>query len=258
VRDTGQPLRLDDVEPGDADGARAYLGVPLDVYGQVDGVLALHAKASEAFTAHDERLLRALAAQVAVALENARLYELAMVDGLTGLFVRRYFDARLAEEVERSRRFGTEFSVVMFDLDDFKRLNDRHGHPVGDRVLRAAADVIRRQMRGVDTAARYGGEEFAIILPRTGLLDAHKQAERVRKELEELSVPTDAGPIGITASLGIAAFPASGAADGGDLVVRADTALYRAKRTGKNRVELYWPEGQGGERPPLKVAERVG
>ena len=84
-----------------------------------------------------------------------------MVDGLTGLFMRRYFDARIDEEIERSKRYGTPFSVVMMDVDDFKKLNDDHGHLIGDRVLRAIANIVKAQLRGVDTAARYGGEEIA-------------------------------------------------------------------------------------------------
>ena len=93
-----------------------------------------------------------------------------MVDGLTGLFMRRYFDARIEEEIERSKRYGTPFSVVMMDVDDFKKLNDEHGHLIGDRVLRSIAHVVKSQMRGVDTAARYGGEEIALILPRTEMV----------------------------------------------------------------------------------------
>jgi diguanylate cyclase (GGDEF)-like protein len=252
VMSTGRALRIGDLraapelEPPDQ-RIRAFVGVPLDVYGAVEGVLAVESHTADAFTGDDERLLRAIAAQVAVALESARLYELAMVDGLTGLYVRRYFDARLAEEVERSRRFGTEFSVVMMDIDDFKKLNDTHGHPVGDRLLRAVAEGVRKQMRAVDTAARYGGEEFAMILPRTAMLDAYNQAERVRREIEELHVTAGDEVLRATASFGIASFPESGATSGEALVQLADTALYRAKRTGKNRVELYWTER---EAPP--------
>src|SRR5690606_30472919 len=157
-------------------GVRSWLGVPIEIHGAVEGALAVQSRAAHAFTPERIRLLEAVGAQAAVALQNARLYELAMVDGLTGLFVRRYFDARLDEEVERSKRFGTDFSVVMMDIDDFKQLNDTWGHPVGDRLLRGISEVVRRQMRAVDTAARYGGEEFAMILPRTSMVDAYNQA----------------------------------------------------------------------------------
>ena len=139
-----------------------------------------------------------------------------MVDGLTGLFMRRYFDARIDEEIERSKRYGTPFSVVMMDVDDFKKLNDTHGHLIGDRVLRAIANVVKAQMRGVDTAARYGGEEIAVILPRTEMVDAYNVGERIRAAIAELRITTDDDPpkaLVVTASFGIASYPESKAAD---------------------------------------------
>jgi diguanylate cyclase (GGDEF)-like protein len=172
-----------------------------------------------------------------------------MVDGLTGLFVRRYLDARMEEEIERSRRYNTPFSIIMMDVDDFKKLNDSYGHLVGDRVLRAIANVIKAQMRGVDTAARYGGEEMAVILPRTEMVGAYNLAERIRESIAELRITTDDDPpkaLGVTASLGIAAYPESKAVNGEDLVRKADRALYRAKKTGKNRVELFWNDEPSG------------
>jgi two-component system cell cycle response regulator len=174
-----------------------------------------------------------------------------MVDGLTGLFVRRYFDARLDEEVQRSLRFGNEFSVVMMDIDDFKHLNDTHGHPVGDRLLKGISETVRRSMRAVDTAARYGGEEFAMILPRTPMVEAYNQAERIRQAIADFRLQSDGQVLSVTASFGIASYPESGA-DGPEALVRlADRALYRAKRTGKNRVELFWPD-DASARPSLR------
>jgi diguanylate cyclase (GGDEF)-like protein len=176
-----------------------------------------------------------------------------MVDGLTGLFMRRYFDARIEEEIERSKRYGSAFSVVMIDVDDFKHLNDSHGHLIGDRVLRGIANVVKSQMRGVDTAARYGGEELALILPRTEMVSAYNVGERIRAAIAELRVTTESDPTGslrVTASFGIASYPESKARDGEDLVRRADRALYRAKKTGKNRVELFWSDDSGPGRPP--------
>src|SRR3954454_22043641 len=103
-----------------------------------------------------------------------------MVDGLTGLFMRRYFDARIEEEIERSKRYATPFSVVMMDVDDFKLLNENHGHLIGDRVLRGIAHGVKSQVRGVHPAARYGGEEIAVILPRTEMVNAYGVGERIR------------------------------------------------------------------------------
>jgi diguanylate cyclase (GGDEF)-like protein len=247
-------LATADVESqGGEHGIRAWLGVPLFMYGECEGVLAVQSTRAGAFGPEHQRLLEALALQIAAALQNAHLYELAMVDGLTGLYVRRYFDARINEEVERSRRYSTPFSVVMMDVDDFKNLNDTYGHLVGDRVLRAIANVVKAQMRGVDTAARYGGEEIAVILPRTEMVGGYSLAERIREAIAELRITTDEEPprvLGVTASLGIAAFPESKAVDGTDLVRRADRALYRAKKTGKNRVELFWSDDSGPARLP--------
>jgi diguanylate cyclase (GGDEF)-like protein len=248
----GTARRIDDLSVdadvpsrGSAHGMRSWLGVPLFMYGGCEGVIAVQSAHAGAFRADHQRLLESLALQIAGALQNAHLYELAMVDGLTGLFVRRYFDARIEEEIERSKRYGTAFSVVMMDVDDFKMLNDTHGHLIGDRVLRGIAHVVKSQMRGVDTAARYGGEEIAVILPRTELVNAYNVGERLRAAIAELRITTDAEPsevLRVTASFGIAAYPESTASDGEDLVRRADSALYRAKRTGKNRVELFWSD----------------
>jgi len=247
--------RIDDLSVADiatdADGIRSWLGVPLFIYGECEGVVAVQSARVAAFSSSHQRLLESLALQVAAALQNAHLYELAMVDGLTGLFVRRYFDTRIEEEIERSKRYGSPFSVVMMDVDDFKHLNDTYGHLVGDRVLRAIANVVKAQMRGVDTAARYGGEEISVILPRTEMVGAYNLAERIREGIAELRITTDEDPpraLGVTASLGIAAYPESKAQTGEDLVRRADRALYRAKKTGKNRVELFWSDDSGPAR----------
>jgi diguanylate cyclase (GGDEF)-like protein len=260
----GQSLRIDDLADADvatdAQGMRSWLGVPLFMYGECEGMITVQASRVAAFAPEHQRLLESLALQIAAALQNAHLYELAMVDGLTGLFVRRYFDARIDEEIERSRRYGTAFSVVMMDVDDFKKLNDTYGHLVGDRVLRAIANVVKEQMRGVDTAARYGGEEIAMILPRTEMVGAYNLAERIREAIAELRITTDEDPpraLAVTASLGIAAFPESKAATGEDLVRRADKALYRAKKTGKNRVELFWSDDSGPAQIPT-LAETHG
>src|SRR5206468_6334540 len=159
----------------------------------------------------------------------------------------------IEEEIERSKRYGSAFSVVMVDVDDFKHLNDTHGHLIGDRVLRGIANVVKSQMRGVDTAARYGGEEIAVILPRTELVNAYNVGERIRGAIAELRITTDAEPpqsLRVTASFGIAAYPESKASDGEDLVRYADRALYRAKKTGKNRVELFWSDDSGPSRAP--------
>jgi diguanylate cyclase (GGDEF)-like protein len=256
VMKTGTPRRIDDLSEtedlavtGDGShGIRSWLGVPLMMYGGIEGVIAVQSTRTAAFRDDHQRLLESLGLQIAAALQNAHLYELAMVDGLTGLFMRRYFDARIEEEIERSKRYGTPFSVVMMDVDDFKKLNDEHGHLIGDRVLRTIANTVKAQLRGVDTAARYGGEEIAVILPRSDMVAAYNVGERIRAAIAESRITTDSEPpqvLAVTASFGIASFPESKATDGEDLIRRADRALYRAKRTGKNRVELFWSDESG-------------
>jgi diguanylate cyclase (GGDEF)-like protein len=255
VMANGQSRRIDDLERADVtvgsdgtEGIRSWMGVPLMMYGGCEGVIAVQSTRAGAFRDEDQRLLESLALQIAAALQNAHLYELAMVDGLTGLFMRRYFDARIEEEIERSKRYATPFSVVMMDVDNFKKLNDEHGHLIGDRVLRAIANCVKGQLRGVDTAARYGGEEIAVILPRSDMVAAYNVGERIRSAITELRITTDGDTpvaLSVTSSFGIASYPESKAVDGEDLIRRADKALYRAKKTGKNRVELFWTDESG-------------
>jgi len=217
---------------------RARVVVPLSSHGHAIGALVAESDDPEAFGADELRLLSAIAGQASTALENARLYALANVDGLTGLYCRRYFDQRIAEEVERSRRFSSTFALLLLDLDDFKQLNDTLGHPVGDRALREVAAIAASQLRGVDLAARYGGEELAFLLPRTSLSDAAAVAERIRDAVATHLFSENGAHHRITASLGVAGWNESGVDDPVSLVTRSDAALYRAKAAGKNRVEV--------------------
>ncbi len=178
--------------------------------------------------------------------QHEEVSEQAATDVLTGLANRRRFRELLAKEAERSRRFGRPVSLLMIDIDDFKRVNDAHGHPQGDEVLRMVGRLLSSESREIDEAARYGGEELAVILPETGPSGAHEVAERIRGQIERAGVPLlhGKGELTITASVGTASIPES--ADGAEaLVAAADDALYRAKRAGKNRTEQA---GVGGSR----------
>ncbi len=186
-------------------------------------------------------LTLALAAGVAARLGRplARMFgELsnqAETDSLTGLANRRMFDERLDEEIDRARRHGTHLALVLVDLDDFKQVNDRYGHQAGDEVLRGAAGVLGSSLRELDLAARFGGEEFALILPGTTRAGARRVAEQVREAFALVAVDgPDGKPIHATASFGVAEFPACPGIDA--LIAAADSALYAAKRAGKNRV----------------------
>jgi diguanylate cyclase (GGDEF)-like protein len=166
----------------------------------------------------------------------------ALTDALTGLANRRAFDEALGREWLRTLREGSQMSLLLLDLDHFKAFNDAYGHQVGDDCLRAVAIAVRKSIRGTDTACRYGGEEIAIILPSADAPGAYKVAETVRRAIEDLGLPHAGNPIGgevLTASVGVATALSR---DGGTvrlpeaLLLAADTALYKAKHLGRNRI----------------------
>jgi len=165
------------------------------------------------------------------------LAQRAQVDGLTGLWNRTYFDRRLLQEVSEATRHNRSLSLVMCDVDGFKRLNDERGHPFGDMVLERVAKILQGG-RGSDVACRYGGEEFAIICRGTPLLSAGVLGERLRVLVEEENFDYQGTRLPVTISVGVAALPESNATVGSDLVRDADSALYEAKRSGRNRVCL--------------------
>jgi diguanylate cyclase (GGDEF)-like protein len=185
-----------------------------------------------------EDLVAWLGSQAAIALENARLHHVARreasTDELTGLVNRRRFMEALDGEIARTQRGGARLSVLLADLDDFKRINDRFGHPAGDEALRTFASLLRASLREVDTAARLGGEEFAVLLPETDLEGALVLAERLRRHVGAHAVLLhDGEPVHLTTSIGVAEYQ-SGPRD--ELLQHADEGLYRAKQEGKNRV----------------------
>ncbi len=166
------------------------------------------------------------------------LEQLATTDPLTGLYNRRFFYEQLGHEFRRSSRQGHPLSVILIDLDFFKKVNDQHGHGVGDFVLAEFADIVRSSLRDGDLGARYGGEEFIVMLPETSLGDAKLVAERIRGRVRERLFSTGKSSLHMSASLGAAAVPSAGIAGEDDLVNAADAALYRAKRDGRDRVVL--------------------
>jgi diguanylate cyclase (GGDEF)-like protein len=190
------------------------------------------------FDIETRKLAEWIAAQAAIALENARLHEevrrQATTDELTGLVNRRRFMEALETEFERARNFATPFSVVLMDLDDFKRINDAFGHHGGDLALRELGRLLNEQVRDFDVAARLGGEEFAILFPQTTAEAAAAVAERIREALAAARIAVaDGAHVRLTASFGVAD---SSAYDSIDTLLRhADDALYAAKRAGKNR-----------------------
>jgi diguanylate cyclase (GGDEF)-like protein len=192
------------------------------------------------FSEEDRMTAISLASHAVVALENARLHRIverqALIDGLTGLANRRQCEETLADELARVERFGGSLAVVVADLDWFKDVNDRHGHPAGDSVLSEFAALLEETVRDVDLAGRWGGEEFVLILPGTDLAGGAQVAERIRVALAgRVVLAVDRTPITVTASFGVAAIPPAKTAS--ELFAAADAAMYQAKRGGKNRVE---------------------
>jgi len=192
------------------------------------------------FEDEDRMTAVSLASHAVVALDNARLHRIverqALVDGLTGLANRRQCEETLASELARLERFGGPLALVVADLDWFKDVNDRYGHPSGDAVLREFAQLLEETVRDVDLAGRWGGEEFLLILPGTDAAGGARVAERVRVALAgRIVLSADGSPIPVTASFGVAATPPASTA--AELFSAADAALYEAKRNGKNRVE---------------------
>jgi diguanylate cyclase (GGDEF)-like protein len=224
------------VETGDVGSGKERLDFELTTGRRSFGRLLL---VGDSFDSEERMTAASLAGQAVVALENARLHRIverqALVDGLTGLANRRQADEALAGELARIDRLGGPVGLILADLDDFKAVNDRYGHPTGDIVLRDFAETLRETVREIDTAARWGGEEFAVILPGTDLDGAAQVAERIRRALAERAiVSADGERIHVTASFGAAASTPSSTVE--QLIDGADGALYRAKRAGKDRV----------------------
>jgi diguanylate cyclase (GGDEF)-like protein len=235
VTETGEPYDLR--APAGAVLAHPLRG-PGDA-GPVAGVVSVWRR-GRPFSPAERELFTYLASQGGASLENVALHERvqrqAVTDELTGLANHRAFQEALASEIERARRFETSVGLVLIDIDDFKRVNDTHGHQTGDRVLAAVARVLRNESREIDHPARYGGEELAVVLPGADLDGAHGLAERVRRAIAALEVPLggDGPPLRITASFGVASLPEC-ADDQVAVIAAADEAMYEAKRSGKNR-----------------------
>lgn len=240
IRDVDTELNLpkEDILSPDI---KSVIAVPFGRREKVLGLLVAFKDKPGMFEWHDLELFRAVAENVAVALENARLYQetklQAITDGLTGLYNHRFFREQLEVEIGRAERYGHDVALIIMDIDHFKHYNDTHGHPQGDELLRGLAELLRKSIRKADLACRYGGEEFAIILPETGKETAVYLAERIRKAISEHPFPfRETQPMGaLTVSIGVAVFPLDARVID-KLIRKADDALYKAKSTGRNRV----------------------
>src|ERR1700691_3486877 len=213
--------------------------IPLVSFGQTLGVLALDSARPDAFRDGDLQSLESVADICATAIQNAhyveRVKQLAYLDGLTGIFNRRFFELRIIEEIERARRGCLGMAVIMADIDQFKRLNDEFGHVLGDEVLRQVSSLFHQQLRKIDVVCRYGGEEFGILLTQANAHHALNVAEKLRKLVAGWQFP--GVPRAVTISAGAAAMPEHGSTRD-DLVRAADSALYAAKLAGRNAARL--------------------
>ncbi len=219
---------------------KSILIIPLLLREKIIGELILANRIGmDGFSAEDEDVLLTLGFHSAFALEKARLHQevrqLATIDGLTGLYNHRFFQERLLMEIERARRFGFKVSLLMMDIDFFKKLNDTYGHSTGDEVLKRIGCKIVENIRHIDFAARYGGEEFAVILPETHQNGAIITAKRIREAIRDYRISYGINLIGVTVSIGVATYP-DNASSREELIDKADKALYEAKRTGRDRV----------------------
>ncbi len=181
----------------------------------------------------------------------SKLQSLAATDGLTGLINRREFNHRLDAEIARAKRYRKHLSLALFDIDDFKKINDLYGHPIGDRILKELGQLIKDNVREADIAARYGGEEFALVLPETGQIDAYELLERLRALIERTVYCLPDTPMTATISVGVAQLDPDHAR-AYELIEKADAALYEAKRQGKNQVVYGVTPAPKLSYPPFK------
>ncbi|MFQ5597389.1 MAG: diguanylate cyclase [Nitrospiria bacterium] len=253
---SGRPLLVENIQEDKRIAYRtrpryktaSFVSVPLKKSDQIVGVINLSDKLTgQTFTDEDLGLLQAMGNFMTMAMERSdlqvraeELKEISITDPMTGLLNRRYFQERLTEEIERTRRHGLPICLMMIDIDDFKQINDKYGHLMGDEVLKRVAQIIRNTIRTIDVASRFGGEEFTVILPHTSKEDAALIAQRLCNSISDGGdfKKKVLGMQNVSASIGLASFPED--ADSiYELIDSADRALYEAKHTGKNRVVIY-------------------
>jgi diguanylate cyclase (GGDEF)-like protein len=217
----------------------SLMAAPLIVDGKVIGVIETVNKRKGEFSSFDLKMLQFISIQSAIAIKNADLYFMATRDGLTRVYTYKYFMEKLDEEWGKSFQYSRPFSLVMLDIDDFKKVNDTYGHPTGDLVLIKIARTIEKECGNKDYVCRYGGEEFAIILPSCARTDAIEKAERMRKSISKLEFKLDRRRLSPTISGGVVTVPELRPADFREMIKMVDTALYNSKEKGKNRITFY-------------------
>ena len=220
----------------------SFLGLPMVIEDRVIGVVLFSSRKENAFSTYDRHVLSIMcnhvASSIAEAQAHAQVEKMAVTDGLTGIFNHRRFQERLAEEFARVARHPEPFSLLLIDIDFFKKINDTFGHPAGDAVIKLVTKTLVKMVRKVDIVARYGGEEFVILLLKSDSNQAFQMAERIRTAVEAASIDWQGKKVTATVSIGIAAQP-DDATKREDLIAFADRALYASKKGGRNRSTLY-------------------
>lgn len=237
-------------DPGLVQFLRSLIVVPLIADDDIVGVMAIGKKEPAGFSDKQLQILTILGSQAAIATAKALLYKrleaMAITDGLTNLYNHRHFYQRIEGEWERAKRYKKTFSLIILDIDFFKKFNDTYGHKAGDAALASVANVLRNSTRTVDVVARYGGEEFAVLLPETSNENAMVIAERIRRNIKAQPFEIDSRKpmVSVSVSAGVASFP-DHADHYGELIEAADQALYRAKNAGKDQVCLFTKTANG-------------
>ena len=225
------------------DTTRSLIAVPLVVNGEIIGVMeAMNKLDGTSFTNFDLEIFKTLAMQAAIGIENANLYEQAVTDGLTRLFLHRYFDKMIEVEYNKAKSFNKPLSLIIFDIDHFKKINDIYGHQAGDMILKKVASVIKENCKDNYIPCRYGGEEFTVILPETEIEEALSFGWLINKEIQKLEIPYEENIIKLTISGGISNLEKNKAKDFISLIKMADTALYYSKESGRNRISVFEKE----------------
>jgi len=248
ITDTKNDFRFHALKSGEL--LRSLMIAPMVINGEIKGFIRIESPWPNLFNVDDLRLLTIVTDIAAIATENARLYqqqeELAITDGLTGLYLRRFFNQRFEEEINRYQVHGIVFSLMIIDVDYFKHINDRLGHLAGDQVLVQLTRILQQQVRSIDILSRYGGEEFALLLPNTNAEGALVMAERIRRCIEKTKFIAINQTVKVTISIGVGECPLN-ATTINKLIKATDHALYGAKRTGRNQVTLASTEEKNRE-----------
>jgi diguanylate cyclase (GGDEF)-like protein len=218
---------------------KSVVYMPFYIGKKLLGVIFISSVKENIFVEKNIESLRILSNQIAIAMEKVHLYEevqqMSITDGLTGLVVHRHFQEKLELEIKRAARYGGSLSLMMGDIDFFKKINDTYGHLAGDYILKTIALILKNHTLRTDIVARYGGEEFVIIMPECDKDEAHMRAVKIRKDIESYRFNFNSQEIKVTMSMGVAAYPGD-AITRRTLIDKADKALYKAKEEGRNRV----------------------